>query len=69
VGEGGDVDWSFPSYRQAQGNGMPCAAPGMKARKQTCYSGPEDGARFHVEHIQFSIHVCKLFKIAQRGFF
>jgi hypothetical protein len=38
-----DVDWSFPSYRQAQGNGMSCAARWTTARKQTRYIGPEEG--------------------------
>jgi hypothetical protein len=63
------VDWSFPSYRQAQGNGISCAAPGMKARKQASYTGPYDGARLHVEHTQFSIYVYKRFKMAQKGSF
>jgi hypothetical protein len=43
IDQGEDGDWSFPSYRQAQGNGMSCAARGIKARKQTRYSGPEGG--------------------------
>ena len=50
--------------------GCPAQLEGMKARKQTnTLQWTRGGERFHVELIQFSIYVCKFFKMAQRGFF
>jgi hypothetical protein len=48
IDQGEDVDWSFPSYRQAQGNGMSCAARGGgdESKKTNTYSGPKEGRDF-----------------------
>lgn len=60
------MDWSFPSHRQAQGNGMSCTAPGMKGRKQTRYCGQGDGGGEISRWAHPVFHVCIYVSVSGR---